>query len=70
MFKRINSANFEIESIRSCLWDFFDALILVTRDITATADNNINVAYTNCALFSTCHAESNEFFKQSNFLKF
>ena len=30
------------------------ALILITGDITVTADNNIDVASKNCASFSTC----------------
>ena len=30
------------------------ALILITGDITVTADNNTDVASKNCASFSTC----------------
>ena len=48
-----NSIQFETESIKSSLCDCSDAFILVTGDITVTADNNIDVAFKNCAPFST-----------------
>ena len=68
---RVNkSAYFETKSIKSSLWDSFDAFLLLTGDITATIDNNRNGTCTNCALFCTCQPEVNDFFKQNNFLKF
>ena len=42
--------------------DYSDAFILVTRDITETADNNTDVAFKNCAPFSTCKTEINDVF--------
>ena len=48
-----NSAYFETKSIKSSLWDSFDAFLLLTGDITATTDNNRNGTCTNCALFCT-----------------
>ena len=46
-----NSIKFEIESIKSSLCDYSDAFILVTGDITVTADNNTDVEFKNCAPF-------------------
>ena len=36
---------FKTEIIKSSLCDYFDAFILVTGDITVTADNNTDVAF-------------------------
>ena len=55
-----NSIQFETESIKSSLCDCSDAFILVTGDITVTADNNADVALKNCASFSTCKTEIND----------
>ena len=52
--------NFETESIKSNLCDYSDAFIcdyLVTEHITVASKNNTDVAFKNCALFSTCKAE-------------
>ena len=38
-----NSIKFEAESIKSSLFDYPHAFILVTGEITATANNNTNV---------------------------
>ena len=70
MFKQKHSANFETESIKSSLWDYFNAFILVTGDITVTPDNNTYDAFGNCILFSWCKTEINDLFKQDNFTKF
>ena len=70
MFKQKHSANFETESIKSSLWDYFNAFILVTGDITVTPDNNTYDAFRNCILFSWCKTEINDLFKQDNFTKF
>ena len=45
---------FEIEIIKSSLYDYSNEIILVTGNITVTADNNTDVAFKNCAPFSTC----------------
>ena len=70
MFKQKHSANFETESIKSSLWHYFDAFLLVTGDITVTPDNNTYDAFRNCILFSWCKTEINDLFKQDNFTKF
>ena len=57
LFKQNNSANFQTESIKSSLWDYFDAFLLVTGDITATADNIKDITFRNCALFFTFQGE-------------
>ena len=67
LFKVNNSAYFETESIKSSLWDSFDSFVLLTRDITATTDNNRNVTCTNCALFCTCQPEINDFSNKTIF---
>ena len=46
-YKQHNSIKFETESIKSNLCNYSDAFILVTGDITVTADNNTNVAFKN-----------------------
>ena len=53
-FKQNNSTKSETGIIRPSLWDYFDAVILVTGDILVTADNNKHVAFTNFVLFSPC----------------
>ena len=49
-----NSIKFETESIKSSLCDYSDPFILVTGDITVTANNNSDVTFKNCAPFVTC----------------
>ena len=44
------------------LCDYSDAFVLVTGDITVTADNNTDVAFKNCAPFSTRKTEINNIF--------
>ena len=39
-YNQINSIKFETETIKSSLCDYSDAFILVTGDITVTADND------------------------------
>ena len=53
-YKQGNTIKFETESIKSSLCDYSDAFILVTGNITVAADNNTDVAFKNCAPFSTC----------------
>ena len=48
----------QTEKIKSSLCGYSDAFILVTADTTVTADNNTDVAFKNCAPFSTCKTDS------------
>ena len=57
-----NSTKFDTESTKPSLCDYSDAFILVTGDITVTANNDTNVAFKNCAPFSTCETETNDIF--------
>ena len=57
-----NSIKFETESIKSSLCDYSDALILVTSDIAVAANNDTDVAFKNCAPFSTCKTVINDVF--------
>ena len=59
-----NYIKFETESIKSSLCDYSDAFTLVARDITVTSGNNTDVAFKNCAPFSTCKTEVNNVMKQ------
>ena len=61
-YNQNNSIKFETESIKSSLCDYSDTFILVTGDITVTADNSTYVAFKNCAPFSTCKTETNDVF--------
>ena len=60
--KQGDTIKFETENIKSSLCDFTDAFILVTRNITVNADNNTDVAFKNCSLFSTCPTKINGVF--------
>ena len=53
---------FETETIKSSLCDYSDAFILVTGNITVTPNNNTDVAFKNCAPFSTCTTKINDIF--------
>ena len=48
-YNQNNSIKFETGSIKSSLCDYFDAFILVTEDITVTADNDKDVSFKNCS---------------------
>ena len=61
-YNQNNSIKFETESIKSSICDYFDIFILVTGNITVTGNNNTDVAFKNCAPFSTCKTESNDAF--------
>ena len=61
-YNRNNSIKFERESIRPSLCDYSDAFVLVTGDVTVTANNNTDFALKNCAPFSTCKTEINDVF--------
>ena len=60
-YNQIDSIKFETESIESSLCDY-SVFILVAGDITVTADTNTDVAFKNCAPFSTCKTEINDVF--------
>ena len=50
-----SSIKFDTKVIKLSLWDYSDAYILITGDITATGGNaNTNVAFKNCAMFTKC----------------
>ena len=53
---------FETEITKSSLCDYSDAFILVTGDITVTADNNADNTFKNCAPFSIFKTEINDVF--------
>ena len=53
---------FETETIKSSLCDCSDAFILVTGNITVAANNDTDVAFKNCAPFSTCATKINDVF--------
>ena len=42
--------------------NYSDAFVLVTGDITVTANDNTDVAFKNCAPFSSCKTEINDVF--------
>ena len=56
-YSQNNSIKFETESIKLSLCRYSDKFILVTGDITVTANNDTYVAFKNCAPFSTCKTE-------------
>ena len=44
--------------------------IYFRQDITVTGDNNTDIAFINCAPFSTCKTEINDLFNQNNSANF
>ena len=58
-YKQGVTVKFETKAIKSSLCDYFDAFILVTENITVPANNNTDVAFKNCASFSTCTTKIN-----------
>ena len=61
-YKQGDPIQFETETIKSSLCDYFDAFILVTGYITVTANNNTDVVFKNCEPFSTCTTKINDIF--------
>ena len=61
-YKQGDVIKFETETIKSSLCDYSDAFILVTGNITVAAGNNTDVAFENCAPFSTCTTNINDTF--------
>ena len=50
------------QKILDQVFDYSDAFVLVTGHITITANNNTDVAFKNCAPFSTYKTEINDMF--------
>ena len=61
-YKQGDTIKFETETIKSSLCDYSDAFILVTGNITVNAANDTDVAFNNCAPFSTCKTVINDVF--------
>ena len=61
-YKQGDTIKFETETIKSSLCDYSDAFILVTGNITVAANNNTDVAFKNCAPFSTCTTKIDDTF--------
>ena len=61
-YKQGDTIKFETQTIKSILCDYSDAFILVTGNITVAANNNTDVAFKNCAPFSTCTTKINDIF--------
>ena len=61
-YKQGDTIKFETETIKSNLCDYSDAFILVTGNITVNAANDTDVAFKNCAPFSTCKTVINDVF--------
>ena len=57
-----NSIKVEREYIKSNLCDYSEAFILVTGDISVAVNDNTDVAFKNCASFSTSKTEINDVF--------
>ena len=61
-YKQGDTIKFETETIKSSLCDYSDAFILVTGNITVTANNDTDLAFKNCSSFSTCKTVINDVF--------
>ena len=61
-YKQGDTIKFETETIKSSLCDYSDAFILVTGNITVAADDDTDVAFKNCAPFSTCTTKIDDTF--------
>ena len=59
-YKQDVTIKFKTETIKSSLCDYSDAFILVTGNITVAANNDTDVAFKNCAPFSTCTTKIND----------
>ena len=61
-YKQGDTIKFETETIKSSLWDYSDAFILVTGNIAVPPNNDTDVPFKNCAPFSTCKTVINDVF--------
>ena len=60
--KQGDTIKFETKTIKSSLCDYSGAFNLVTGNITVAADDNADVAFKNCATFSTYTTKINDIF--------
>ena len=62
-YSQNDEIKFLTRSIESSLWDYSDAYILVTGNITVTPNNAATkVVFKNCAPFEKCRTEINQTF--------
>ena len=61
-YKQGDVIKFETETIKSSLYDYSDAFIFVTGNITVAANNNTDLVFKNYAPFSTCATKINDVF--------
>ena len=61
-YKQDDTIRFETETIKSSLCDYSDVFILVIGNITVSANNDTDVAFKNCAPFSTCTTKIDDSF--------
>ena len=61
-YKQGDTIKCKTETIKSSLCDYSHAFILVTGNVTVNAVDNADVAFKNCAPFSTCRTVINDVF--------
>ena len=61
-YKQGDTINFQTKTIKSSHCDYSHTFILVTGNIAITAGNDTDVAFKNCAPFSTCKTLINDVF--------
>ena len=61
-YNKGDTIKFQTETIKLSLCDYSDVFILVTGNITVNAANDTDVAFKNCAPFSTCKTVINDVF--------
>ena len=61
-YKQGDTIKFETETIKSSLCNYSDAFFLVTGNKIVIASNGTDVAFKNCAPFSTCKTVINDVF--------
>ena len=61
-YKQGDTIKFETGTIKSSLYDYSDAFMLVIGNIADTAGDNTDVAFKNCAPFSACETVINDVF--------
>ena len=61
-YKPGDTIKFETETIKSSLCYYSDSFILVTGNVIVAANSDTDVAFKNCAPFSTCTTEINDIF--------
>ena len=61
-YKEDDPVQYETETIKSSLCDYSDAFTLITGNIIVAANNNTDIAFKNCAPFSSCTSKINDVF--------